>query len=186
VRSPTKFPKTFTGSFHDIRLDFTPESPLTEDERADYSENYPTELAYLHVYLAGEDAAGLVPSAYLLLLLDHLLSNFADLTAGQAATARWFSDPWRFDLKGDPANNRVFITLHVPGRWVAMRDVSVPLDRFGQEVIKMAQKWASHLDNLYHDEIVDPKWGEQYRRFERLLEDAQKALRDYKSRGRMQ
>ncbi len=62
MRIPSRPLRTFTGPFQDIRLDFTPEPPLTEQERSHYSQNYPTTLAYLHVYLGEEDATELLPS----------------------------------------------------------------------------------------------------------------------------
>lgn len=184
MRTPSKPLRTFTGSFQDIRLDFTPEPPLTEQERYRHRQNYPTELAYLHVYLDVEDAAERLPSGYLLLILDGLLSGFADLATGQAimATAQWLSDPWQFDLRGDPAHNRVYITLHVPGRWVAMREVSVPLDRFGEEVVRLAQRWEKYLHSLYHEEMIDAEWGKDYRLFQQHLKRAQQALRSYAGR----
>ncbi len=183
MRTPIRPLRTFTGSFQDIRLDFTPEPPLTEQERYHHRQNYPTTLAYLHVYLDGEDAAELLPSGYLLLILDGLLSGFADLATGQATTAaaQWLSDPWRFDLRGDPVHDRVYITLHVPGRWVAMRDVCVPLDQFGREVIRLAQRWEKYLDSIYHGEMTHPEWGKDYRLFQEHMKRAQQALRDYRS-----
>jgi len=184
VRIPSRPLRTFTGPFQDIRLYFTPEPPLTEQERSHYSQNYPTTLAYLHVYLGEEDATEFLPSGYLLWILDGLLHGVADLVTGRSATATsdWGSDPWQFDLRGDPAHNRVYITLHVPGRWVAMRDVFAPLDRFGEEVIRLAQKWEKYLHSLYHEEMIDPEWGKDYRLFQQHLKRAQHALRSYKGR----
>lgn len=180
---PTKFLKTFTGCFDRIRLDFTPDGPpLTAEERSRTSANYPTSLAFLHIRLNGKDAAELLPSGYLLLILDHLLGKFSGLTGGQVITAEWFSDPWQFDLRGDPAHNRVYITLHVPGHWVAMQDVSVPLDNFGDELIRVAEKWEEYLLRHYQEEMLDPgEWGDQYRRFKRYLQDAHKAIQQYAS-----
>ncbi len=184
MRIPTKPLKTFTGSFQNIHLDFAPEPPLTEEERSHYSANYPTTMAFLRVYLDGQDATELLPSGYLLWILDNLLSGFADLVTGQATTAAsgWGSDPWRFDLHGDPVHNRVYITLHVPGRWVAMHDVQVPLDQFGHEIIHLAERWQRYLDSLYHEEMVDPAWGKDYRLFEHHLKRAREALQEYEKR----
>lgn len=173
--------ETVRGNFQDIRLDFTPEPPLTEKERSRVSANYPTTLAYFHIYLNEHDATVSLPSGYMLWILGGLLSGFADLVSGQTttATAYWHSDPWCFDMRSNLAHNRVYITLHVPERWIAMRDVGIPLDRFGREVIRISQKWLKYLDSLYHEEIIDSKWGEQYRKFEGHLKRAQKALQEY-------
>lgn len=184
MRTPNKPLRTFTGAYDDIRLDFTPGPPLTEEERYRHRQNYPTTLAYVHVYLNGEDAAELLPSGYLLWILDNLLSGFADIATGRALTesSSWGSDPWQFDLRGDPAQNRIFITLHVPERWVAMHDVAVPLDRFGAELLHLAHRWERYLLSLYLDEIMDPAWGEDYRLFQRHVERAQHALHEYQAR----
>lgn len=183
MRTHNKPLRTFTGAYDDIRLDFTPEPPLTEEERSQYSQNYPTEMAYLHIYLDGENAAELLPSGHLLWILDSLLSDFADIATGRALTASsaWVSDPWQFDLRGDPAQNRIFITLHVPERWVAMRDVAVPLDRFGAELLHLAQRWEQYLLSLYLDEMMDPDWGKDYRLFQRHVQRAQHALHHYQA-----
>ncbi len=181
---PTKPLKTFTGLFNAVRLDFTPESPLAEEERSKFSANYPTTLAFLHVYLDGQDAAELIPSGYLMGILNGLLDGFAVLATGQGAPSPvgWGSDPWQFGLRSDVSHNKVYITLHVPGRWVAMQDVSVPLDRFGQEVIRLAEKWERYLHRFYHKEMLDPKWGEHYRHFRHYIARAKEALREFECR----
>ncbi len=86
MRIPTKPLKTFTGSFQNIHLDFAPEPPLTEEERSHYSANYPTTMAFLRVYLDGQDATELLPSGYLLLILDGLLRAYPNNPAARKAT----------------------------------------------------------------------------------------------------
>jgi len=173
----TKQLKTYTGSFEEIRLDFTPEEPVTEDERIPGMATYTYELANLHVYLEGTDAAEKTPSAYMTLLLGQLLSGLADLLASQTIAVQWMSDPWQMDLRGDAAHNRLFITLHVPDTHrVVMRDVSVPLDQFGRELIRICQRWSKYLDTTYHDEVIDFKLGKHYHGFERSIKEAQQVL----------
>jgi hypothetical protein len=181
VRSPTSSLKTYRGTFESVKLAFKAEPPLSEEELSPTSADYPTHLAYLHLYLDGQDATELLPSAYMLWLLGDLLRGLADLTTYQSrtATAQWWSDPWRFELRGDPAHNRLYVTLHVPGRWVAMEDVSVPLDVFAREVILLAQEWRGYLETLFHEELTHPEWSGQIRKYDSWLQRAQEALEQY-------
>lgn len=181
MRSPTRSLKTSTGTFESIRLAFTAEPPLPQEELSGRSANYPTELAYFHFYLDGQDATELLPSTYMLWLLGDLLRGMTDLVTGQSTTARaqWWSDPWRFDLRADPAHDRLYITLSMPGRWIAMQDVSVPLSAFGREVISMGQEWRGYLDTLFHKELTHPAWGGQIRKYDSWLWRAQEAMEQY-------
>ncbi|CAG0933218.1 hypothetical protein TFLX_02972 [Thermoflexales bacterium] len=61
--------KAFTGTFGRIHLEFIPERPLMEDERYRHKANYPTTMAFLNIYLDGENASEIVPSAHFLGLL---------------------------------------------------------------------------------------------------------------------
>jgi hypothetical protein len=171
-----------TGSFRDVSLEFVPDGPpLSNGERSDLFPNYPTELAFLHVFLDGKNVTGSVPSAYMLLLLDHLLSSLGDLVQGNPAVAMWFADPWQFDLVGDPAQDRVIVTLHVPGRWEAMKDVLVPLSRFGRSVIRVADGWREYLIKNYPVEISDHTKDAQYKRFTEHLTRARQILLEYEA-----
>jgi hypothetical protein len=123
-----------------------------------------------------------VPSEYILWILDSLLDGLRDLVVGKVATADWVSDPWQFSIRGDPTRNRTYISLQVAGRWVTMDNVSVPLDEFGRQVIRVSERWAKYLDRIYHEEITHPEWGEQYRLFEGYLGAAQEVIRAYESR----
>ena len=183
MRSPTRSLKTYSGAFESIRLAFTPDPPLPQTELSRTSANYPTELAKLHVYLDSVDATELLPSAYMLWLLGDLLRGLAELVTDQTTTvvAQWWSDPWRFDLRGDLVRNRVYITLQVPGRWVAMQDVNVPLDGFGKEVIRVGQEWRAYLDSIFHQELTHPELSGQIRRYDDWLERAQEAFGRYKT-----
>jgi len=181
VHSRNKHLKTWTGSFEKLKLDYSPVLPLSPNELSKLSENYPTESAYLHVYLDGNDTTIGLPSAYLLLLLDHLLTQFGNLMNGDRIIAEWFSDPWRLELEAKPSQNRILITLQVPNRWVAIQEACAPLDQFGKELLNLARNWARYLEEIYHDEINDPEWGEQYRRFVGYLEDAELFLNEYET-----
>jgi hypothetical protein len=174
--------KTYRGDFDHVRLAFTPDSPLALWERSSRSPNYHTTLANLHLYLDGEDAMQGVPSGYILWILGSLLDGLRDLVTGKVAKADWVSDPWQFSIRGDPSRNRAYISLQVPGRWVAMDNVGVPLDEFGRQVIRVSQRWVKYLDRIYHEEIAHPEWGEQYRLFDGYLSAAQKVVRAYEDR----
>jgi hypothetical protein len=173
-----------TGNFQDIRLDFTPEAPLEEKERSRVRANYPTTLAYLHIYLNGKDVTASLPSGYMLWILAGLLRGFTDLVSGQTtiAQANWYSDPWCFELRSNLKQNRVYITLHIPEQCIVMQDVGIPLDSFGHEIIRISQKWLKYLDRVYYEEIVDSKLGSEYRQFEKHLKNSQKALQEYINR----
>lgn len=181
MRSPTKPLETYTGAFESVSLAFIPDLPLPSEQLSHDSANYPTEQGFVHVYLGGRDATERLPSAYVLWLLDDLLSGLAALITGQATTASalWYDDPWRFDLRGDVAHNRLYVTLHAPGRWVALQDVSVPLDAFAEEVVRVGQLWKDYLDSLFHEELIHPEWGQQIRIFDGWLERARQALAQY-------
>jgi hypothetical protein len=170
---------TFTGSFDTIKLDFTPDPPLSEREMSKHRANYPTRLAKLHVYLDGADAGWPTPSSYLFFILNHLLDGMPTLIDGQVVTAPWFSDPWQFDIRGRPQHNGVLITLHVPERWVAIHNASVPLSQFGNEVIDLARRWMKYLEVTYPQELVNPDFNQQYLQFKQQLEKAKKALHQY-------
>ncbi len=181
MHSQNRHLKTWIGSFEKLKLDYSPEPPLSSNEHSRLSENYPTELAYLHIYLDGNDAAIGLPPTYLLLLLDHLLAQFGDIMNGNRVMAEWFSDPWRLELKGRPSQNRILITLQVPNRWVAIQEACVPLDQFGKELLSLARNWGRYLEEIYPNEIADPDWGKQYRRFVAYLEDAQPLFEEYET-----
>jgi hypothetical protein len=176
---PVKTLKTWTGSFGTIRLDFKPEPPEPKENWSQHIANYSVELAYLHIFLDGQIAIERLPSANFCPLLEGLFEAIPTLINGGTASAHWFSDPWQFDLRGVPVHNRVYITLHVPGRWTAMQDVNVPLNLFGREVIQVGRRWLRYLDSIYHEEIIDPNWGQQYRQLGDHLNSAQKALKEY-------
>lgn len=174
--------ETISGNFQDIRLGFTSEPPLEEEERYQQSANYPTTLAYLHIYLNGSDAATLVPSGYMLWILGSLLNGIAEILSqtSVSTTANWYSDPWRLDLYSNLNKNKVYLTLHIPERRVVIQNVCVPLDKFGYELIRISKKWLQHLDSLYHEEITDPDLGRQYSQVENYLKKANQALQKYK------
>ena len=170
------------GSFENISLKFTPQfPPLSVEERSLSRPNYPTVLAYLHVYIDGNNVTEQVPSAYMLWLLDHMLSGFPDLFRGNCVVADWDSDPWRFDLKGELIHDRIYITLHVPGKWVAMKNVSVPLSKFGRAVIRLAHEWKDYLLNIYAEEILDPVKGSDYQSFLKYLRQASQIQNNYEN-----
>ena len=129
-------------------------------------------LAYLCVYLDGKNVSNRVPSAYILWLLDHLLHGIGDLVCGRPAVAKWVADPWRFDLESDPEHDQVEITLHLPPKWVAMKNCIVPLGTFGRAVLRLAADLDEYLIEHYPDEVFDALKGEQYRRFKALERDA--------------
>ena len=172
--------KTYRGSFESIRLGFVPDPPLPKQEWSDRNANYPTRLSELHVYLDDEDAAKEIPSGYLQWILGALLRNLSILMQGGMVTVEWYSDPWRFDLSGEPNHDRVWITLHFPEHWVAMEDVDVPLSQFAQRLIELAHQWRDYLDSTFHEEMVDPKKGRDQVRFDEYLQQAEQAYRDYK------
>lgn len=172
--------KTITGTFSKISLDFMPDGPPLEiDERSKMRANYPTVLAFIYIKLDGKNTTELLPSAYFLLLLDHLLASIAKIVHGQSAIASWFSDPWQIELQGNPENNILSMTVQLPGRWIALKDVKVPLNQFALEVIHLAKRWHNYLQEHYDDEIFDSEKGEQFRRFEQHLNNAQTSYRKY-------
>jgi hypothetical protein len=177
---PDKWPySTYTGTYGHVRFAFSPEPPLTAAERFSHKANYPTTLAYFHIYLDGEAASQHLPSGYVLWILGGMLGGLPDVLAGGTATAQWFSDPWQFDLHGLPAQNQLVLTLHVPDLWVAIHAAHVPLDQFGREVLRVAHAWLHYLDGLYHDEMMDVQKGDQYRLFLSHLRKAEHAVRAY-------
>lgn len=174
---------TRSGSYHDIRLDFTPEAPPEEAGRSSLVLHYPLELGFIHIYLDDVDAAELVPSARLYSLLSQLASGISNLVDSQDITADWESDPWRIDIRSEAKRNRVYITLHSPwNNWVAMREVGVPLDRFAEEVLRVTKRWLEYLNSIYHDEIADADKGRSYRNMEQILKEQQQVLREYQFR----
>jgi hypothetical protein len=164
------------GSFGNIRLDFTPEPPEPKEYWSKVQANYSTALAYLHIFLDGQDAAAKLPSANFCPLLEGLFKAVPIIMGGGTANAKWYSDPWLFHLRGYPDRNRVAVTLHIPDHWAAMREVSVPLDMFGREVIQVGRRWLKYLDKIYHEEIVDKELGQQYRQLEGSINKAQRVL----------
>ena len=178
VHSQTEPLRTFTGFFEQVGLSFTPDLPVPDEERSQYKANYPTSLAFLHIYLDGEDATRQIPSGYLLPILEGLLVGTAGIISGQliAAMAHWYSDPWQLELQGDLAHDRIILTLESPGRWVAMRDVELPLARFAWAVIAVAEQWAQYLEIHYHGELADPEKGKAYEQFLDRLRAAKASL----------
>ncbi len=180
-RLPNKPLKTYSGSFESFRLDFTPwEPPPPESRQATFITHYTYAMGNLHILLDGEDAAELVPSGWLFGILTELSSGLSKIVAGQAITVHWGSDPWQMDIKSNPKRNRAFITLYSPGNnWVAMRDVSVPLDQLAREVLSVSKRWLLYLDGPYHDEIQEMGRGKSYRNSKLILKEQERALRQY-------
>jgi hypothetical protein len=180
-RLPSRPLKTFTGVFENVRLEVSHDEPDPPSARSvSYIEHYPLELGSLHILLNGVNASDLVPSSWLFSTLADLTGGLAELLEGISIRASWYCDPWQLDVKSNPKRNRAYLTLHCPGYdWVALRNVSVPLDEFGREVIKVSKQWLKYLDSLYHNEISEPERGQYFRNFQVLLEEAQQALRNY-------
>lgn len=171
--------KPFTGTFERVQLEFVPEPPLTEEERYNYKANYPTEMAFLNIYLDGENASEIVPSGYFLGLLIGLLDSFVRLATRHTvtATATWGpSDPWRLDLSSNCARGQIGIDLYVPDLWVPIRDACVPLIQFGRELVVMAQKWDKYITDLYQGEITKPGWEGHYLSYKDYLTKAEETL----------
>lgn len=159
-----------------IRLDVTPEHPpLDMHERYTHKANYPTTLAYLNIFLEDREVTSDVPSAYMLLLLHHLLTGVEKLLAGHDVIAKWFSDPWQLEMYPIKSIDRLRLTLHIPGHWVAFENVEVSLSQFIEEVLKVAKNWRKYLQETYSDEIYHLEKGEQFRRFEQHLKSAELA-----------
>lgn len=175
-RNPNKPIRGVSGSFDTIKLDFSAGPPLREQEKYKHKANYPTTLAKIHVLLNGKDAAQQVPSGHVHFILISLLHGVPLLLQGKSITADWVSDPWQFDVHGYPNRNRVAITLHVPEQWVAMSDVNVPLDQFGQEIIKLGQRWRKYLEQTYEAEVHRDGFNQQYINFVGYLNTAIKSL----------
>ena len=172
--------KTYTGSYDSVHLGFTPDGPpLSEAEKSKRGANYPTRMAFLHVYLGGEDAASQVPSGHLFSILLGLLQDLPDLLSGKSIKVNWLSDPWQLDIRGDPTRNCAYITLHVPNRWVSIDAARVPLDILGEEVVRIAQKWKGYLLKFYEDEMLNLQLGEPYQEFKSALRQAAIAMRSY-------
>lgn len=162
-----------------IRLVATPEHPPLEmHERYTHKANYPTTLAFLHVYLDGTDVTADISSAYMLLLLDHLLAGIGRLLKGDDANAEWFSDPWTLRMHPLVTKDRLFLTLDLGHRPTPLKNVEISLDQFVQEVINLAKKWREYLEETYSDEIFHPEKGEQFRRFEQHLKNAELAWKN--------
>jgi hypothetical protein len=162
-----------------VKLGFTPEEPLLEHEKYKHKANYPTTQASMHILLDGEDAAQNVPSGYLLFILNNLLDGIPQLLRGQSVTAQWFNEPWQWDIRGFPQQNRIVMTLHVQEQWVAMRGVTVPLDLFGKELLQLGREWLKHLKITYPIEVADPILGQKFRQLQEQLITAEQALARY-------
>jgi hypothetical protein len=180
VHDQNKTLKTYTGTFSHVCLSIIPEPALTEKERSLRSPNYPTALGYVQVFLDGQNVSAMLPSGYILWILDSLLAGLCDLFSGKKVTAKWVSDSWQFDLVSDPANDRVYITLHMPGRWVVMHNVNVSLSQFGDCVVRSAKKWDEYLVENYHKEITRTIWDKQYLKFKQFLRNAESTIQVYK------
>lgn len=169
------------GRFMNIRLDATPEHPPLEmHERYTHKANYPTTLAYLKIFLNDREVTSDVPSAYMLLLLNHLLVGVDKLLTGHDVIAKWFSDPWQLEIHPILSRNRLLLTLQLSEQWVAFKNVEVSLDRFVEEVLMLAKNWRRYLHEIYLDEIRHPEKGEQFRRFEQHLKSAEFAWKRYR------
>jgi hypothetical protein len=163
-----------TGSFEDIRLDFT------RDE-TEPLQDYLHLPAYLHIYMNGTDIAENLPSAYLFMTLGEIVGRFSDLIKGRDIRAKWWDSPWQFDLHAAPEQNVIFITLHMPDNLVLVKDVSVSLDHFSQEVINVTHLWLTYLDKNLHKEVIDPKEGRYFRQLKDELQKAEQILEQYRS-----
>lgn len=175
---PNKLSHPISGVFGQIKLDFSPEfdEPLEIEERFTHKANYPTTLAYLHIYLDNQEVSQNVSSAYLLFLMDHLLAAIPMVLEGKEATAEWVSDPWQLDLVGLPATNQLQMTLRLSQRIPVLDRVKVPLDQFCQSVIELAYRWGEYLGESYPEEIHDSQKGKAYQRFTAHLNTAKAAM----------
>lgn len=181
-RLPDKPLTTYSGSYEDIRLDVTPmeSAPPLHLRKDSFITHYPLESGWLHIFLNGTDALELVPPGYLYMILVQLAAGITDLIAGRSISVAWVSDPWQMDVSRQPKHNRVLITVHSPGNnWVAMRDVSVPLYRFGKEVLNVTRKWLKYIESIYDYEVNDPEEGQPFRNSQRILKEQEAILSKY-------
>lgn len=166
-----------SGKYEDVKIEVVPTyPPLSDEEKSSTSANYPTELASFHIYLDGQIVTELIPPAYVMFLLDHLLNAVANFPLGKASTAEWFSDPWQFDLTPFPEENLVSITLHVPGKWVALKGAKVPLRQFSTEVIRVATQWKKYIQLHYSDEVANTDTEKQFKQFSEYLDKARSTV----------
>lgn len=181
MRTPIEF-HPLRGSFNNIRLAFTPEEPLSMEERSHERANYSYEMAYLHIFVDGLEPSRNVPRGYMLAILDGILSTIIDILSGTTdiGRAEWQSGPWCLDLRGVLYENHLYLTLHRSHRVFAMEDVRVPFLVFADEAISLAHKWDRHLRNAYPDEIQHPGWDRDYLLFRSYLHNAEAGLKSYK------
>jgi hypothetical protein len=166
--------KTYTGSFENIRLDFSLGStPLKNDPQ------YELRDAHLHIYLDGEDAASGVPSGFMTYILIQLLIGLDNALAGEQITASWYSDPWRMKVQGHAQRNRIFLTLHLPRKWIALDNVSVPLDIFCKELLELSRQWLKFLQDEYAEIVADPEEGKYYYELKGYLKSAERLVGAY-------
>ena len=135
-------------------------------------------MAFLDVYLDGKNATKDVPSAFFIYLVGELLSELHNVLDGGSGEASWVSDPWRFKISGIPKTNHADITLHFPGRWVAIEHAVVPLDQYCREVIQLGQRWLNYLETDYEDEVFHPEKGKIYSLFKQDFISAKEAVQN--------
>jgi hypothetical protein len=68
------------------------------------------------------------------------LARLPGLLHGERLIAEWNTDPWRLDVRAEPAHDLAYLTLHIPGRYKAIDDAAVPLGQLARELLMLGHR----------------------------------------------
>ncbi len=154
---------------------------FTRDE-SDPFKDYLHLPAFLHIYVDGIDAAEGTISTYLFMTLDSIVDGLPGLLQGNNINIQWMGSALYLEIISHPESNQVILTLHLPTSDSAViKELTVPLNNFAEEVIKVGERWLVYLDKHLHQETSSKRDGKYFRIAKENLEKAAQALGEYQS-----
>jgi len=82
------------------------------------------------------------------------LARLPGLLQGEQLVAEWNTDPWRLHVRSEPAQDLAYLTLHMPGHYIAIHEAAVPLGQLARELITLGHRLGEHIQSYAEQPAV--------------------------------